>query len=189
MKYFDAFGEGGFHSAFMTTYAFGSLAFEDIPFPKLRGAGCRNIVVLADTGMVNQAFSDFGPPRFAGTSYHLIKTAAPGAFHPKITMLLGESKARLMVGSANLTALGLGGNKEQVASITWSVDAPENAKFFISALAYLRRYVPAEDQWFSISLQRALRSSPWLRDDAFNSAFSTDGTEELNLLLGIVDKA
>src|SRR3546814_10074911 len=82
MKYFDAFGEGGFHSAFMTTYAFGSLAFEDIPFPKLRGAGCRNIVVLADTGMVNQAFSDFGPPRFAGTSYHLIKAAAPGAFHP-----------------------------------------------------------------------------------------------------------
>src|SRR3546814_2125173 len=57
--------------------------------------------------MVNQAFSDFGPPRFAGTSYHLIKAAAPGAFHPKITMLLGESKARLMVGSANLTALGL----------------------------------------------------------------------------------
>src|SRR3546814_7845790 len=74
-----------------------------------------------------------------GTSYHLIKAAAPGAFHPKITMLLGESKARLMVGSANLTALGLGGNKEQVASITWSSDAPENAKFFMSALAYLRR--------------------------------------------------
>lgn len=183
MKYFDAFGEGGFHSAFMTTYAFGSLAFEDIPFPKLRGAGCRNIVVLADTGMVNQSFSDFGPPRFAGTSYHLIKAVAPGAFHPKITMLLGESKARLMVGSANLTALGLGGNKEQVASITWSVDSPKNARIFMSALAYLRRYVPSEDQWFSISLQRALRSSPWLRDDTFNPAFSTDGVEELNLLL------
>lgn len=183
MKYFEAFGEGGFHSAFMTTYAFGSLAFEDIPFPKLRGAGCRNIVVLADTGMVNQAFSDFGPPRFAGTSYHLIKAAAPGAFHPKITLLLGESKARLMVGSANLTALGLGGNKEQVASITWSSESPENAKFFISALGYLRRYVPQEDQWFSISLQRALRSSPWLRDDTFNPAFSTEGTETLNLLL------
>ncbi|KQN01813.1 hypothetical protein ASE85_21730 [Sphingobium sp. Leaf26] len=182
MKYFDAFGEGGFHSAFMTTYAFGSLAFEDIPFPKLRGAGCRNIVVLADTGMVNQAFSDFGPPRFAGTSYHLIKTSVPGAFHPKITMLLGETKARLMVGSANLTALGLGGNKEQVASITWSAESPENAKFFMSAIAYFRRYVPADDQWFSISLQRALRSSPWLRDDTSNPAFRTEGTEALNLL-------
>lgn len=182
MKYFDAFGEGGFHSAFMTTYAFGSLAFEDIPFPKLRGAGCRNIVVLADTGMVNQAFADFGSPRFAGTSYHLIKTAVPGAFHPKITMLLGETKARLMVGSANLTALGLGGNKEQVASITWSAESPENAKFFMSALSYFRRYVPTDDRWFSISLQRALRSSPWLRDDTFNPAFSTEGMEALNLV-------
>src|SRR3546814_14745741 len=107
--------------------------------------------------MVNQAFSDFGPPRFAGTSYHLIKAAAPGAFHPKITMLLGESKARLMVGSANLTALGLGGNKEQVASITWSSDAHENAKVFMSALAYLRRSITAADQWFPVSLQRLLQ--------------------------------
>src|SRR3546814_4379877 len=32
------------------------------------------------------------------------------------------------------------------------------------------------------SLQRALRSSPWLRDDSFNPAFSTEGTEALNLL-------
>ena len=183
MRYFDAFGEGGFHSAFMTTYAFGSLAFEDIPFPKLRGAGCRNIVVLADTGMVNQAFADFGPPRFAGTSYHIIKTGVPGAFHPKITMLLGETKGRLIVGSANLTALGLGGNKEQVASITWSEETPENAKFFITALAYIRRYVPMDDQWFPISLQRALRSSPWLRDETFNPSFSTEGTKELDLLL------
>src|SRR3546814_11458035 len=87
-----------------------------------------------------------------------------------------------MVGSANLTALGLGGNKEQVASITWSSDAPENAKFFMSALAYLRRYIPADDQWFPVSLQRALRSSPWLRDDSLNPAFSTEGTEDLNLL-------
>lgn len=60
MKYYEAFGEGGFHTAFMTTYSFGTLAFEDIPFPKLRGGGCRNIVVFADRAMVNQAFADFG---------------------------------------------------------------------------------------------------------------------------------
>ncbi|MBS8259353.1 hypothetical protein DYI23_03880 [Roseibium polysiphoniae] len=182
MKYFEAFGEGGFHSAFMTTYAFGSLAFEDIPFPKLRGAGCRNITVLADRAMVNQAFSEFGPPRFAGTSYHLVKADAPGAFHSKITMMIGEAKGRLIVGSANLTALGLGGNKEQIASISYSQDAPENAKFFISALGYLRRYVPQDDQWFPVSLQRAMRSASWLRNDDFDHAFDVNGTADLNLL-------
>lgn len=182
MKYFEAFGEGGFHSAFMTTYAFGSLAFEDIPFPKLRGAGCRNITVLADRGMVNQAFSEFGSPRFAGTSYHLVKVDAPGAFHPKITMLIGETKGRLIVGSANLTALGLGGNKEQLASISYSADAPENAKFFIGALAYLRRYVSQDDPWFPVSVQRAMRSAPWLRDDGFDPTFDVSGEADLNLL-------
>lgn len=182
MKYFEAFGEGGYHSAFMTTYAFGTLAFEDIPFPKLRGAGCRNIVVLADRKMVNQAFSDFGPPRFAGTSYHLIKADAPTAFHPKLTILIGEKKGRLLVGSANLTALGLGGNKEQVASISYSEDEPENAKLFIAALVYLRRYVPNDDQWFPVSLNRAMRSAPWLREEAFDPAFQQSGSAELNLL-------
>jgi hypothetical protein len=156
MKYYDVFGVGGFHSAFMTTYAFGTLAFEDIPFPRLRGAGCRNIVVFADRAMVNNAFAEFGLPTFAGTSYHLIKAKAPRAFHPKITMLIGEKKGRLMIGSANLTALGLGGNKEQVASISYSEETPETAGLFASVLGYLGRYVPDHDQWFRVSLERAL---------------------------------
>jgi hypothetical protein len=32
MKYFDVFAESGFHAAFLTTYAFGAKAFEDVPF-------------------------------------------------------------------------------------------------------------------------------------------------------------
>ena len=92
MKYFEAFGGNGYHSAFLTTYALSAQAFEDIPFPRLRGAGCRNITILADRGMTNASFSDFGPPRFAGTLYHVVKTSMPGAFHPKITLLVGEKK-------------------------------------------------------------------------------------------------
>ena len=112
MTYYEAFGDNGYHSAFLTTYALSAQAFEDIPFPRLRGSGCRNITILADRGMTNASFNEFGAPRFAGTLYHVIKTSVPGAFHPKITMLVGEKKGRLLVGSANLTALGLGGNRE-----------------------------------------------------------------------------
>lgn len=100
MRYYDAFAESGFHSAFLTTYAFGAQAFEDIPFSRLRGSGCRNITVLADRQMVNQSFAEYGPPKFAGTSYHLVKADAPGAFHPKITLLIyheptGETEMNL----------------------------------------------------------------------------------------------
>ncbi|MDP2378711.1 hypothetical protein [Reyranella sp.] len=182
MKYFEAFGEGGYHSAFMTTYAFGTLAFEDVPFPKLRGAGCRNITVLADRQMVNQVFAEFGLPRFAGSSYHLIKADAPGAFHPKITVLIGATKGRLMVGSANLTALGLGGNKELVANILYTPDLPDHAKFFADALAYIRRYVPPDDPWFTTSLQRAVRRAPWLQVGASTSVFDNTGMADLALL-------
>lgn len=163
MRYYDAFAESDFHSAFLTTYAFGAQAFEDIPFSRLRGSGCRNITVLADRQMVNQSFAEYGPPKFAGTSYHLVKADAPGAFHPKITLLIGAKKGRLLIGSANLTALGLGGNKELVANITYTDETPEHARHFAEALAYVRRNVPADDLWVSTAIQRALRAATWLR--------------------------
>lgn len=162
MKYYDAFGEGGYHSAFFTTFAFSGQAFEDIPFPKLRGAGCRNITVLADASMVNLSFAEFGTPRFAGSLYHLIKIAAPGAFHPKIVLLVGENKGRLLVGSANLTALGLAGNRELVADLAYSPAAPAFAPVFRQALDYISTAAPSDDPWFAVSRDRALQLSPWL---------------------------
>jgi hypothetical protein len=164
MKYFDVFAESGFHSAFLTTYAFGAQAFEDVPFSRLRGSGCRNIVVLADRLMVNLGFAELGPPKFAGSSYHLVKADAPGAFHPKITLLVGAKKGRLLVGSANLTALGLGGNKELVAGLSYSEGVPGDARHFAAVLSYIRGKVPSDDLWFATAMQRALRSTPWLRD-------------------------
>lgn len=182
MKYYDAFAESGFHSAFLTTYAFGAQAFEDIPFSRLRGSGCRNITVLADRQMVNQSFAEYGPPKFAGTSYHLVKADAPGAFHPKITLLIGAKKGRLLIGSANLTALGLGGNKELVANIAYNPETPDHVRYFAEALTYIRTNVPSDDLWVSTAMQRALRAAPWLRQ-ALEAATLPDETAEPDVAL------
>ena len=182
MKYFDVFAESGFHSAFLTTFAFGAQAFEDVPFSRLRGANCRNIVILADRQMVNQSFAELGPPKFAGSSYHLIKADAPGAFHPKITLLVGAKKGRLLVGSANLTALGLGGNKELIASLSYNEETPDNAHHFVDALSYIRGKVPSDDLWFATAMQRALRFAPWLRDAIQNPLPSEDKEPNVALL-------
>jgi hypothetical protein len=184
MKYYDAFAESGYHSAFLTTYAFGAQAFEDIPFSRLRGSGCRNITVLADRQMVNQSLAEYGSPRFAGTSYHLVKADAPGAFHPKITLLIGAKKGRLLIGSANLTALGLGGNKELVANIAYTTETPDHARQFAEAMTYIRRNVPADDLWVSTAMQRALRAAPWLRHVLEAATAPDDATQpEVELLL------
>lgn len=181
MKYFDVFSESGFHSAFMTTYTFTAQAFEDIPFPKLRGAGCRNIAVLADKSRLNLSFSDYGPPRYAGSLYHIAKVSVGGAFHPKITVLLGEKKGRLLIGSANLTAVGLAGNKELVADLRFSEEAPSYAHFFAQVIEYIERYCPPDDPWLPEALDRAYRHTPWLRRT--NSQQMVNAEADLSLLL------
>ena len=150
----------------MTTHAFSAQAFEDVPFPKLRGAGCRNIAILANKALLDMSFAEYGAPRYAGVLYHLAKMSVGGAFHPKMTLLVGPEKGRLLIGSANLTALGLAGNKELVADVRYSATDKDNAALFGEALNYLRSYVPTEDPWFGDALNRAFRYSPWLREAA-----------------------
>lgn len=183
MKYYDVFGESGYDSAFLTTYAFSAQSFEDVPFPRLRGAGCRNISVLADRGMVNTSFDEFGPPRFAGTLYHVVKISVPGVFHPKITLLSGADKGRLLIGSANLTGLGLGGNRELIADIPYSAERPEYLHIFGQALRYIAGHVPSDDPWFPSALERAFRQSRWLQ-----AAYLDETRENLEDLKLIIDR-
>lgn len=180
MKYYDVFGEPGYHSAFLTTYAFSAQAFEGSAFPRLRGTGCRNITVLADESMVNLSLGEFGTPRFAGSLYHLIKVAVRGAFHPKITLLLGETKGRLLVGSANLTALGLAGNRELIADLAYSPDAPALAPLLKGAFDYISSCAPPGDQWFPAAHDRALQLSSWLPENSNQTG--RIGTEDLSLI-------
>lgn len=181
MKYYDVFGESGYDSAFLTTYAFSAQAFEDVPFPRLRGAGCRNISVLADRGMVNTSFDEFGPPRFAGTLYHVVKISVSGAFHPKITLLSGADKGRLLIGSANLTGLGLGGNRELIADIPYSAERQEYLHIFGQALRYIADHVPSDDPWFPSALERAFRQARWLQKAYFDE--KGENLEDLKLIV------
>lgn len=182
MRYYDVFGEGGFHSAFMTTYSFGAQAFEAVPFWRLRGAGCNNITVLADAVMFNQEMADFGAAQFAGSSYHVVKVHQGGAFHPKIAVLLGEKKGRLLVGSANLTSAGLGGNRELVVDTRYDPEEELSANLFGQAMAYIQSKVPVDDPWFWAALDRAERRTPWLKGSTpVLAAASGPGGEKLIL--------
>ncbi|NVD29120.1 hypothetical protein HUO14_14570 [Parasphingorhabdus flavimaris] len=172
MKYYDVFGEPGYHSVFLTTFSFTAQAFEDIPFSKLRGAGCRNVSVLTDQSMLNLSIEQFGTPRFAGSLYHLAKVSVPGAFHPKITLLLGENKGRLLIGSANLTALGIAGNKELITDLVYTPEEPSFLEIFRQAFEYIASYTPPGDPWLPIARERALKLSPWLFDDGAGSQAS-----------------
>ena len=192
MKYYRAFDTAGYHSAFLTTFAFSVGAFEDTVLPRLRGAGCRNIHLMADQEMINLEFAEIGLPRFAGSHYHLIKVKAPGraAFHPKIVLQLGRTKGRLFVGSANLTGPGLAGNLELVSELHVTNDDEAAAPIFTAVLEYLRSWANENDEWFFQGLTKAIAHTPWLRGIAPNRAIDLGEAEgELSFLSDTSDKA
>ena len=88
----------------------------------------------------------------------------------------------MLIGSANLTALGLGGNRELVASLSYGEDMTGNAHHFAAALNYIRSKVPSDDLWFATAMQRALRSSPWLRDVMGTPSPEKEAEHEVALL-------
>jgi hypothetical protein len=63
---------------------------------RLRGAECRNVVLVCDAGMVGLALADgTSPPKSAGTNYLLAKARVEGVFHPKVIVQIGKNRGRL----------------------------------------------------------------------------------------------
>ena len=103
----------GFHTAILTTFSFDFYFFEMVLLRRFRSMGIRNVLVMADAAMLHEATcfsSGFGASRTK--TYNLIPIPTKGAFHPKMTLLLGEKSGWLAIGSGNLTESGFGKNDE-----------------------------------------------------------------------------
>lgn len=87
--------------------------YEEVVLRRLVASGCRNNVLLIDHGHLMESLqAPSRRPRLAGRSYTLVPIQAPGVFHPKVALLVGKKRARLLVGSHNVTLSGFGGNRE-----------------------------------------------------------------------------
>ncbi len=120
MRLYERLGDAGYHTAIISSFGVDFEAFETVALSRLRGAGCRNVVLIADVAMVGLAL-DGGvpPPRSAGAHYLLVKASVNngGVFHPKVFLQLGRKGGRMIVASANATAAGLAGNLELASVI------------------------------------------------------------------------
>jgi hypothetical protein len=104
---------GGFAASIITTFNAYLPFYESVILPKLRAAGARHNIVLMDAGECAKALAQPDTaPRLAGRAYTLVPIQSGGAFHPKILLVAGKSKAVLHVGSHNLTLSGFGKNAE-----------------------------------------------------------------------------
>jgi len=110
---FETIREGGYEASLIASYNAYFPFYENVVLSRLRAAGCRHNVVLADARQCAAAMADsFSSPRCAGRAYTLIPFRSSAAFHPKILLLVGRSKAAALIGSHNLTVAGFGFNRE-----------------------------------------------------------------------------
>jgi len=102
---------GSWQASVIASYGTYFPLYESVVLPRLVGCGCRTNLMILDAGECSSAFFA-APPLLAGRSYSLIPVTGARAFHPKIILLLSRNRAKLFVGSHNLTFSGFGLNSE-----------------------------------------------------------------------------
>lgn len=163
MKLYERFADKEFHTSIATSFGIDFDAYESIVLPRLRGAGCRNNIVITDGRMLTHALGGASAlPRHAGKLYTVSGATATGVFHPKIFLQAGRRRGRLIVSSANLTAPGLAGNLE-LASVIACDETPSGEQQLIAqAWHYLLRFCNDDEQGVSAQLEWMRARARWL---------------------------
>jgi hypothetical protein len=169
MKLYDLFSDKGFHTSLATSFGIDFDAYETIVLPRLRGSGCRNNIVVADSRMLTYALSNVTRlPAMAGSAYTVTGAAAKGVFHPKLFLQLGRRRGRLIVSSANLTTPGLAGNLEIAGVVECSESLSAEQQIIAQAWAYLSRHV-SRDRGPAHQIDWLGARTPWLMRAQFST--------------------
>lgn len=164
MKLYERFADKGFHTSILTTFGIDFDAYENIVLPRLRGAGCRNNIVIPDARMLTHALTGASTlPIHAGKLYTVTGASARQVFHPKLFLQVGRKGGRIIVGSANLTSSGLAGNLELVDTISCGEEDSAEQRIVAAAWQYLTRFVSHEQEALRSQQDWMLARAPWLR--------------------------
>ncbi len=132
----------GFEAGLLTSFNAYLPFVEEVVLPRLRAAGCHYLVAMIDcTQLAGELAAPARRPLAAGRRYALLPIGCGGAFHPKLLLLVGPKKARLIVGSHNLTMSGFIQNRELTNII--EVGGPkdrEGAAALIEAIEFCKAW-------------------------------------------------
>lgn len=163
------------HEAFDTvvycTYGVDLAFFEEAVLRPLRRNHCRRHIIFVDSERYADTIAQWRDcTRFVGQQYLLVPVHLPPfqAFHPKLTLLLGAERGRLLLGSGNLTFTGFGHNHELYTCLDWTPAQPATAPIFQAAWQFV---TSIQTQWghnrlVNEALRKAIYQAPWLRQTA-----------------------
>ena len=125
--------------ALISTFNFEIGYFERAILNRLFDNGVRKISLFVDSNEFEKTLRNLDNHYYnigLGKKYIVSPVSINGAFHPKIVLLLGERKARLIISSANVTTSGYEKNNEIYNVIDYSPKATEYQYLIVEAIKY-----------------------------------------------------
>jgi HKD family nuclease len=165
----DALSRGSFDHAVLCTFTFDPSFFEQHCLEKFKSLHSNsNITVMVDRAIYEDLLvEESDRPKKANLRYLLQPVGATGNFHPKIFFLARHDRARLIIGSANLTRNGITSNAEMAASFEYEEGKNEMFKpLFKEAFSYISEIAkrfPTTTVYQN--LNAIVRDLPWLVSD------------------------
>ena len=172
------------HSSIVLTYALDLVLYDGFLRRQLRTAGAKNQIVFCDGGCYETELSKIEVARQMGRSYSCTPVHHEAAFHPKVYLLLGAHRGRLLLGSGNATLGGLTRNAELFGVFDFDDQrdtGPHPA--FVAIVSMIQRLSQSSSSLVRLQLERAIARSPWLKrvpvDDARTVLVSGPGIRSM----------
>lgn len=151
------------HSFLALTYGVSLPLYDGLVRRQLRAVGVNNQVIACDLTPYARELDAISATRAFGRDYSVTPVDHAHSFHPKLYLLLGRVRGRLIVGSGNATYGGLLRNAELFGEFNFNATSgggPHEA--FGTAVALIREALKASGVHAKAQLDRALSSTPWL---------------------------
>lgn len=142
MKVYDSIIEElahsrGYNAALMTTFNIEYSFFEKYLIHILLNNQIRHINLFTDAKQTRAALHEDIPVHF-GKKYYISPIDIHGAFHPKVILLLGEKKAKLIISSANIKMSGYMANCEIFQTFIYDEENNEYQGIIYQAIEMFR---------------------------------------------------
>lgn len=128
----------GYSIALLTTFNFEISYFERTILNSLYDKNIRNIELFVDADELEKAISE-SIDNNLNRKYIANPIRINSAFHPKVVLLLGEEKAKLIVSSANIKTSGYTLNNEIYNVFEYSKDNTENLNLINDAITFFEK--------------------------------------------------
>lgn len=159
----------GYETALLSTFNFEIEFFEKAILSRLIRNSIRKISVFVDAKELSKALINARSGSL-GLRYAINPVSMSGSFHPKVILLLGKNRARLVVSSANLKLTGYCINNEIFDYIDYDEEHPEYRDLIVKAIQFFdhcNQFTPLLDA----ALLASVRKAPYNRKASINGQF------------------